>query len=110
MLEVSFLEKPALAMNIDDFVNGLNIARLSRQEIAQALIEKGIEGEITDATVRCLKSATFNSVGTLTIEGLMDIFQDLKNAGLSRHATIRGYMICAAKTIKNSHVNDGLTA
>jgi len=102
MLKGSFLEKPALAMDIKDFVNGLNIARLNREEIAQALEEKGFDGEITDAIVRKLKSKTFSSVGTLTAEGLMDIFIDLKSAGLSRHATIRNYMSCAAQTIRKT--------
>ena len=103
MVTGSFLEKPALAMNLDDLVNGLNIARLIRNEIAQALEEKGIKGDVTTDVVRGFKSNTFSSVGTLTAEGLMDIFSDLKVAGLPRHATIRNYMSCAAQAIRKTH-------
>lgn len=103
-MEVSFMEKPALAMNIDDFVNGLNAEIVKNKEIAKALVEKGINGEVTPTIVHQLKAKTFNSVGTLTIEGLMDIFQDLKSAGLSRHATVRGYMSCIAQTIRGTIV------
>lgn len=101
-MEISFMEKPALAMNIEDFVNGLNAERLRNKEVIRKLLEKGIYGEVTSAEVRRLKSKTFNSVGTLTVDGLMDIFFDLKRAGLSRHATIRGYMSCVSQAINDS--------
>ena len=103
-MEVSFLEKPALAMNIDDFANGLNVARTKNKKIIRMLMEKGIQGEITPKSVRKIKPKTFSSVGTLTLDGLMDIFRDLKNVGLSKHATVSGYMSRIENTIKSSSV------
>lgn len=103
-MEVSFLEKPALAMNIEDFANGLNAERARNKAIVQMLMEKGIYGQITPSIVRQLKAKTFNSVGTLTLEGLMDIFYDLKRAGLTKHATVKGYMSRIEETIKETIV------
>lgn len=101
-MEAVFMDKPALAMNIEDFVNGLNLERIKNKEVSQMLHEKGINGEITILEAQRLKSKTFNSVGTLTIEGLIDIFYDLKKAGLSKHATVRAYMRNAVKLINNT--------
>jgi len=99
-----FMEKPALTMNLDDFVNALNAEREVNLEIEQALLEKGIFGEVTHSVARQLKSATFSSVGTLTIDGFSDIFRDLKIAGLSKHATIKGYMEHAVDCIRRASV------
>ena len=103
-METSFMEKPALAMDLEDFVNALNAERNVNQEIGQALLEKGLFGEVTPEVVRQLKSATFSSAGTLTLEGLVDILRDLKRAGLSRHATIRGYMAHAVQSIRSAKI------
>lgn len=104
MFETSFMEKPALAMDIEDFVNALNAEKLLNQEIEQALLEKNIFGEVTPNVARQLKSTTFSSTGSLTIEGIGEIFRDLKKAGLSRHATIKAYMANAVQYIRSARV------
>ena len=103
-MENSFLQKPALAMDLEDFVTALNAERLVNPEIEQALLEKGVFGAVTPTVARKLKSSAFSSVGTLTLDGLVDIFKDLKRAGLPRYATIQVYMTHAVQSIRNSSV------
>lgn len=96
------MEKPALAMDLEDFVKALNAARAANQEVEQALLEKGIFGEVTPSVVRQLKSTSFSSAGTLTLDGLVDVFNDLKKAGLPRYATIKNYMTHAVQCIRSA--------
>ena len=96
----SFLEKPALVMNIDDFAQGLNFEREHSKAVAKFLFARGLRGEITSQMVRKMKVDTFNNIGTLTIAGLLNIFEDLCNAGLPRHTSVKIYMKnCIAKRV-----------
>ena len=91
-MDCSYLEKPALVMNINDFANGLNFARLRSKEISKTLCQKGLCGKVTAQMVHRLKADTFNTIGTLTIRGLINIFEDLRRAGLPNHTSVKNYM------------------
>jgi len=94
----SFLEKPALVMNIDDFAQGLNFERGHSRAVARYLLTRGVRGEITSQIVHKMKAGTFNNIGTLTVEGLVNIFEDLKSVGLPKHTSVKVYMKnCIAK-------------
>lgn len=99
-MENSFLEKPALVMNIDDFAQGLVFARSHSSNFAQRLVKRGIIGEINRQSVRKIKAETFNEVGTFTLKGLVSTFEELKNAGLPNHASVKKYISkCIVQTI-----------
>lgn len=99
-METSFLEKPALVMNVYDFAKGLNFIRSKYVTVDEILAKKGLVGEVTPQMIYNVKAGTFNQSGTLTIKGMIRIFEELRSAGLPNHTTIKRYMSsCASRNI-----------
>lgn len=104
MDECTLREKPAITMNLNEFITAINSERLSNPEIRQALLEKGFFGMVTPEIVKQLKPGTFGRFGKLTLEGEIDIFRDLKKVGLSKNAKIKDYMTHAVQFIRSTSI------